>query len=117
MITVSELKIINQEVGETGDLRDTSALSYAIDQANSLRSDAFFKQLAYIARALLIDHAFVEGNKRTFTKFAAMLLKENKIELEAAKMWRLMDCIYKITTKKITNIGKIRLMLINYLSR
>ena len=117
MITLSDLIIINKEIGETGALRNKSVLNYAIDQASSLRSDAFFKQLAYIARALLVDHAFVEGNKRTFTKFATMLLKENKIELETTKMWRLMDCIYKITTKRITNIEKIRLMLINYLSR
>lgn len=117
MITVAELIVMNKEIGEEGKLRNKSALEFAIDQANSLRSDAFYKQMAYVARALLVDHAFVEGNKRTFTVFAAQLLKENKIELETVKMWRLMDCIYNITTKRITNLKKIRLMLINYLRR
>ncbi len=117
MITISELAVINQEIGESGQIRNKSALEFAVDQANSLRSDAFFKQLAYVARALLVDHAFAEGNKRTFTYFAAKIFKENKIELDAVKTWGLMDCIYKITTKRITSLEKIRLMLINCLRR
>lgn len=117
MITIAELAIINKEIGENGKLRNKSALEFAVDQANNLRSDAFYKQLAYIARALLIDHVFVDGNKRTFTYFATKLLKENKIDLETVGMWRLMDCIYRITTKNITSLEKIRLMLINHLGR
>jgi len=117
MITIASLKTMNREIGEEGRLENASALEFAVDQANKLRTDAFYKQLAYIARALLVDHAFVEGNKRTLTYFAAQLLKENKIELDAAMTWKLMNCIYKITIKKITSLEKIRLMLINYLRR
>jgi prophage maintenance system killer protein len=117
MITIASLKTMNKEIGEEGRLENASALEFAVDQANRLRADAFYKQLAYVARALLVDHAFVEGNKRTFTYFAAQLLKENKIELDTIRMWKLMDCIYKITTRRITNLEKIRLMLINYLRR
>ncbi len=117
MITIASLKTMNKEIGEEGRLENASALEFAVDQANKLRTDAFYKQLAYIARALLVDHAFVEGNKRTFTYFAAQLLKENKIELDTAQTWKLMDCIYSITIKRINNLEKIRLMLVNYLRR
>jgi prophage maintenance system killer protein len=117
MITIASLKTMNKEIGEEGRLENASALEFAVDQANRLRADAFYKQLAYVARALLVDHAFVEGNKRTFTYLAAQLLKENKIELDTVRIWKLMDCIYKITTKRITSLEKIRLMLINELRR
>ena len=69
IIGKEDLLRINQGFG--GGLRSGSSLDYTIiQQAN--RKIGEYKKLAYLWRAILVDHPFTDGNKRTavFVAFA-----------------------------------------------
>jgi prophage maintenance system killer protein len=88
---------INQSF-DTGNLRNEASLDFAL--AQSKRSISWTKSLAFLLRAILIDHAFEEGNKRT-----ACALMIASVEMH--------DCI--ITEKTAVDITK-RIILKNMTS-
>ncbi len=91
---------INKKFGN-GHLINRSSLEFAL----SARSKKIFGNLPYLLRALLIDHAFEDGNKRT----AAYLLIEycETYELTIEKE-RIIKTIRFIAGSNITDIEKIR---------
>ncbi len=66
---------INRGFG--GNLRDDSSLDYALDKFNDKRL-GIYKKIAYFLRAIVVDHPFSDGNKRTATYFALKFAHENK---------------------------------------
>jgi prophage maintenance system killer protein len=65
---------INKGFG--GGLRNDSSLDFALDMQNS-RKFGPYKKLAYLFRAILVDHPFSDGNKRTATFIALAFADEN----------------------------------------
>lgn len=61
-ISKEELLRINRGFG--GNLRSDSSLDYAFDKLNEKKL-GIYKKLAYLLRAILVDHPFSDGNKRT----------------------------------------------------
>ena len=57
-----ELLRINKRFG--GNLRSSSSLDYALSKLDDKKL-GIYKKLAYILRAILVDHPFSDGNKRT----------------------------------------------------
>ena len=57
-----ELLKINSGFG--GNLRSDSSLDYALDKLIDKKLGKY-KKLAYLLRAILVDHPFSDGNKRT----------------------------------------------------
>lgn len=55
-------------LGFGGNLRNSSSLGYALDKQENKKL-GIYKKLAYLMRAILVDHPFSDGNKKT----AAML--------------------------------------------
>lgn len=70
-----DLLRINKGFG--GNLRSDSSLDYAIDKINGKKM-GFYKKLAYLWRAILVDHPFSDGNKRTAVFLAYAFAEENK---------------------------------------
>ena len=59
-----DLLRINQGFG--GNLRSDSSIDFAFDRIKDSKLGAY-KKLAYLMRAILLDHPFSDGNKRTAT--------------------------------------------------
>ena len=106
-ISKEELVRINKGFG--GSLRSDSSLDYALEmQDNNKLGD--YKKLAYLWRAILVDHPFSDGNKRTAAyaslKFADEFKKQVDREL-------LIHHITSIAKQNITNIRHIEWRLKN----
>lgn len=57
-----ELLRINQGFG--GNLRSDSSLDFALDRLKNKKL-GLYRKLSYLWRAILVDHPFSDGNKRT----------------------------------------------------
>jgi len=68
-ISKKDLLRINQGFG--GSLRSDSSLDFAFERIKSKKIGPY-RKLAYLIRAILVDHPFSDGNKRTamFVVFA-----------------------------------------------
>src|SRR3990167_5992368 len=63
------MKIVKENLlrvnkGFGGNLRSGSSLDYAIEKQEDKKIGPY-KKLAYLLRAVLVDHPFSDGNKRT----------------------------------------------------
>ena len=100
-ISKEDLLRINKGFG--GNLRSDSSIDFAIDmQKNAKLGD--YKKLSYLWRAILVDHPFSDGNKRTATFFAINFAEEThkKIDREL-----IVHHALTIAKKNITNIRQI----------
>ena len=70
----------------------------------------YYKKLAYLWRAILVDHPFSDGNKRTATFFALSFAEENKKQVNREL---LLHHALSIAKKNITNIRQIEYRLKN----
>ncbi|MFH1649746.1 MAG: Fic family protein [Candidatus Woesearchaeota archaeon] len=61
-LTKKDIIAMNEQF-EDGSIVNEASLDFALSYAN--RTENWIKALAWIFRAILIDHVFEEGNKRT----------------------------------------------------
>ena len=101
-ISKEDLLRINHGFG--GNLRNDSSLDFAIDRINNSKF-GFYRQLAYLWRAILVDHPFSDGNKRTAI-FLAYGLSETKNK-KIINRDLLVAHAVSIAKKNITNIRQI----------
>ena len=100
-ISKEDLLRINQGFG--GNLRSGSSIDYAIDiQNNNKLGD--YKKLAYILRAILVDHPFSDGNKRTAMFLCLNFAEENKKQVDRDL---LLEQVISIAKNNITEIRNI----------
>lgn len=90
------------QVFEDGSLANEASLDFALSYAK--KTENWTKALALLARAILLDHVFEEGNKRT----TALLIK-TYAGMEGHNTYddRVVKLIKKIILKKITSLRKI----------
>lgn len=106
-ISKEDILKINKEFGD--DLRSASSLEYAIElQKNNKLGE--YKKLAYLLRAILIDHPFSDGNKRTaaFIVLVFAELNNKKVNKEILSYQ-----IVSIAKNNITDIRNIEWRLKN----
>lgn len=107
IISKEDLLRINKGFG--GDLRSDSSIDFAFDRIKD-RKLGEYKKLAYLMRAILVDHPFSDGNKRTATficfAFAEKCNKQVDREL-------LLHHIVSIAKKNIHEIRNIEWRLKN----
>ena len=101
-ILVSELEKINREFEPASRLKNPGSLEFAAEHAS--RTADWRKQLAYLLRAILVDHAFEDGNKRTAAYLVTYVMEQNKAMHNDDKVKKL---VIKIAAENITNINKI----------
>jgi len=99
-ITKKELIEVNKQFG--GNLVRSGSLDYGISRYN--HSTNKFNAIAYIIRAIVIDHPFSDGNKRT----AIYVCNDEFGDPGETKLSKLM---VKIARENITDIPKIEKML------
>jgi len=79
IISKKDLLRINEGFG--GNLRSDSSIDFAIDMQEN-RKLGEYKKLAYLLRAILVDHPFSDGNKRTATFFVLNFAEQNKKQVD-----------------------------------
>ncbi len=95
-ITLGELKEVNKRFG--GHLRSGSSISFAESYCKNARSA--YRCAAIWTRAILIDHPFTDGNKRTTLYVLGRLLRIKDHEKVARMLARL-------ARRNITDLRKI----------
>lgn len=111
ILTKKDLIATNQYFAN-GFLRNEPSLDYALQYQK--HNIAWTKKLAHLIRAILIDHIFEEGNKRTTC--AILLDYVNYYEYEIKEKTALM-MIKNIILKNITSIEKIKQMIEDGISK
>ena len=104
-LTKKDIIALNQEF-DKGKLHNESSLDFALSYAK--KTDNWIKALALLVRAILIDHVFEEGNKRT----AALLIK-SYAEYEGRKTYddKVTKLIKHVLLKNISDIRTIEDMV------
>ena len=102
---VEDIVKINKQF-DSGRIVNKSSLEFALSSSND--SKDWLKQLAYLVRAIIIDHIFEEGNKRTASALIMAVLEENKIAYDPQKVDAI---IIEIIKNNITIINKIKRMI------
>ena len=105
MIELEDIIKINKEFDE-GVVINKSSLDFAISHAKD--SKDWIKQLAFITRAILCDHTFKGGNKRTILALIMKTLENKRLAYDPIKIDKI---ILEIIKKNITNVSKIRRLI------
>ena len=108
MYNLKDIIRMNQDIGENGVLLNKSGLDFALDRINKEKS--WLRQSALIIRAIISDHAFHDGNKRTAFIFFTIMCELHHYEYNPNI---LVKSIHSISKKNIVNIGKIERLLKN----
>lgn len=98
------------KIFDSGTLVNEESLDFAIEYAKD--SEDWVKGVALVFRAILLDHVFEEGNKRT----AALFLK-SYAKLKGFETYNdvILRSVKDILLKNITDINKIKEMIKNCL--
>ena len=101
MLSKKDIIEINKEFS-IGRIMNESSLDFAVK--TTARSKNWLRSAAVLTRAVLIDHVFEDGNKRTAAAGIMLLMRLNKIMFDPELI---PNIIVKILTKNITNIREI----------
>lgn len=102
MINATGIIEINKKF-DNGTVVNRSSLEFALSSAKNTKD--WIKQLAHIVRAILIDHVFEEGNKRTAAAIILYYFESNKVAYEPYKVDKI---IVEIIKKNINSVEHIR---------
>lgn len=94
---------INKEF-DSGTLVNSSSLEFALSAIK--RKGSWLEQLAYLVRALLVDHPFKDGNKRTATALVLAYFDNYDIKYDQDKTIRTIIKISSKTPETIRSIEK-----------
>ena len=98
-----ELIRINKGFG--GDLRSDSILDYAVEmQENNKLGE--YKKLAYLIRAIAVDHPFSDANKRTAMYIVLKFADENNKQADTELLLQQIVSIAKNNEIDVRNIER-----------
>ena len=105
ILTKKDIISINQEFSN-GRVNNEASLDFALSYAKN--SDNWTKALAYLVRAINLDHVFEDGNKRT----AALLIKAYA-EYEGHQVYKdkVVKLIKEIAVNKTQSIKRMEDMI------
>ena len=101
LLTKKDIVGINQQFAD-GSFQNESSLDYAISTLKHKKS--WLYDLNQLLRALLVDHSFRDGTKRTALALVLLYFEEKSIKYDEE---RLVLAIGKIAKKSINNVNKI----------
>jgi prophage maintenance system killer protein len=100
-VSKEDLLRINQ--GFQGSLRNDSSLDFALEKQEDKKLGAY-KKLAYLLRAILVDHPFSDGNKRTATFLCMAFADDEKLQVDKDLL------VHQITSIAKYNLTEIRVI-------
>lgn len=89
----------------TGKLSNEISLNFAISHVQ--RSRNWLRTAAVLSRAILIDHVFEDGNKRTAASIIAAIMELNNVGYSLERIDRAVLTIAKKNQTSITKIEKV----------
>lgn len=92
----------------TGAIVNRGSLEFALSAA--IKSKNWQEQVSYVIRALLCDHVFEDGNKRTAAAYLISVLEEFKYRYDPFKIDRM---VLKIAKNNTSDVKRIRRMIQN----
>mgnify|MGYP001615511540 CR=1 FL=1 len=110
MLNKKDLISINNKFSN-GNIINKGSLDYLVDYTG--KSKSWIKSLAHIVRALLIDHIFEDGNKRTALLSIVYYLEDKGYNYSINKV---NNIIVKILKKNITSINEIERLIENVIN-
>lgn len=102
MVTEEEITEINKKLG--GQPINAGSLEYAIQTG---KDKTIYHQIALLLRAILVDHPFTDGNKRTAVFTTYLILERNRIPMDMEKRTRINKTLLKITKEANDSIVNI----------
>ena len=78
---IGRTEIIRINDGFGGSLKNSASLEFAIGKQKNEKLGEY-KKLAYLFRAILVDHPFSDGNKRTAAYLAFAFASENNKQID-----------------------------------
>lgn len=102
-IDKEDLLRINKGFG--GGLRNDASIDFAIDKQDEKKLGEY-KKLAYLWRAILVDHPFTDGNKRTAIFLAFKFAEEFKGKADKDLIMHHAVSIAKNNITEIINIER-----------
>lgn len=105
MLSIQDIIEINKEF-DKGKVVNRSSLEFALSSIKHTKD--WVTQLAYLVRAIVLDHVFEEGNKRTAVAVILIYLEAHK---KAYDLTKVDQVIVKMIKKRITDIEHIRRLI------
>jgi prophage maintenance system killer protein len=103
MLTASDVIEINK-VFDRGVTVNANSLEFAEEMAEDYKS--WLTKAAIYSRAILIDHVFEEGNKRTAAAVIMALMEINNVQYNPEKIPHIIVSILKRNMTKIREIER-----------
>ena len=100
-ITKKDVLALNQQFSH-GTIVNEGSLSFALFQAN--KTTSWLRACALLVRAVLIDHTFEDGNKRTSAAIIVTFFEERKVHYKPEDISKI---IITMVTKNITKLNDI----------
>lgn len=104
MLTRKDLLIINRQFS-SGQISNESSLDFVLKQTS--RSPHWFKTMCLLTRAILLDHVFEDGNKRTAATIILTYLEMNGHHYDRDKINQTVLRITKSNIKDVSRIGRL----------
>lgn len=105
MLSVQDVIEVNKEF-DKGKIVNRGSLEFALSSIKNTKD--WITQLAYLARSIVLDHVFEEGNKRTAV---ALIIAYAEAHKKAYDLTKIDQVIVKMIQKKITAIEQIRRLI------
>ena len=102
-MNISKQDLLRINHGFGGNLRSDSSLDFAFEKIRDSKI-GIYKQLAYLLRAILVDHPFSDGNKRTATFLVFAFAEKNKKKVDTDLIQHHITSIAKNNIQEIRNI-------------
>ena len=103
-ISKKDIIAINQKFDKS-HIINNSSLDYALKLAN--HSKSWIKACAILVRAVLIDHVFEEGNKRTSAAIITAYFEQNNLNYDPEKVAKAVTIILMNNTTNLIEIEKV----------
>ena len=104
MLSKKDVIEINKQF-HLGTISNEGSLDYAIDLV--YRSKNWLRVTAILTRAIVVDHVFEDGNKRTAAGVIATIMDLNKINYSPEKIDKVVLTIAKANLTNIKEIEKV----------
>ena len=78
---ISKKDLIRINHGFGGNIRSDSSIDFAFEKMENKKLGSY-KKLAYLIRAILVDHPFTDANKRTAMYLALKFTEESKKQVD-----------------------------------
>ncbi|HLC63681.1 MAG TPA: hypothetical protein VJJ21_05185 [Candidatus Nanoarchaeia archaeon] len=104
MINKKDIIEMNKQF-DKGRFINEASLDFAF--SNLEQTKDWLKESAYLTRAILIDHVFEEGNKRTTALLIRSILETKKLAYDPQKINALVIIILKKNINKVNEIKRL----------